>query len=100
MVGGKASFMRSVWWAVLFASSAFAQAPENRSAQPRPWTFAQDGRLETQAGVWSFKKGGRIDAQFVRLIGTNMVVVKLAVNGSDGRGPITSLSDEDCLYLA
>jgi hypothetical protein len=29
-----------------------------------------------------------------------MVVVKLAVNGSDGRVTITSLSDEDCLYLA
>ena len=93
--------MRNVWWAFLFAYSAFAQDPEIRPApEPRTWTFRQDGRLETQAGVWSFKKGGRIDAQFVRLISTNSVVVRLAVNGNDGRLTITSLSEEDCVYLA
>jgi hypothetical protein len=96
-----APFMRNVWCAVLFAYSANAQAPEpGPTPEPRTWTFSQDGRIETQAGVWSFKKGGRIDAKFVRLIGTNAVLVKLAVNGNDGRLTITSLSDDDCLYLA
>src|ERR1051326_427864 len=93
--------MRNIWWAFLFAYSAFGQAPENRPApEARTWTFREDGRIETQAGVWSYKKGGRIDGQFVRLIGTNIVLVKLVVNGSDGRLSVTSLSEEDCRYLS
>src|SRR5437016_9005274 len=93
--------MRTVWWAVLFAYSTFAQTPEIQPApEPRTWTFRQDGKLDTQSGTWSFKQGGRIDARFLRLIGTNVVVVKLALNGSEGRLSITSLSEADCLYLA
>lgn len=101
MPGNKALFMRTVWWALFFAYSAFAQIPEKRPApEPRTWTFCQDGKIDTQSGVWSFKKGGRIDARFVRLIGTNVVEVKLALNGKQGRLTITDLSDEDCVYLA
>jgi hypothetical protein len=65
----------------------------------RTWTFWQDGKLETQSGVWTFKKGGRIEAHFVRLIGTDTLVVRLAVDGREGRLATSSLSDEDCQYL-
>jgi len=89
--------MRSVCLLWLFACTAFAQKP---AAEPRTWTFRQDGRIETQSGVWTFKKGGRVEGRFVRLSGSNVLVVKLALNGREGRLNISSLSDEDCFYLA
>src|SRR6266404_2775033 len=97
----RASSMRSVCLVWLFACTAFAQKPAARPiAEPRTWTFRQDGKIETQAGVWTFKKGGRVEARFVGLSGSNVLIVKLALNGREGRLNISSLSDEDCFYLA
>jgi hypothetical protein len=93
--------MRSLCLFCLFAYAGYAQVPDDRSAgDSRTWTFRQDGKIETQSGVWTFKKGGRVDARLLRVTGTNTVVVKLALNGNEGRLSIASLSDEDCVYLA
>jgi S1-C subfamily serine protease len=70
-------------------------------AEPRTWTFTENGKIRFQSGsMMSFAKGGRIDAEFVRADTTN-VFLKLinAGGGQDGCVPVTSLSEADLLYV-
>jgi hypothetical protein len=63
----------------------------------RTWTFAAEGKIETQDGATSFRKGGRLDAEFIRCKkedGTNFVYLRLAIGGP-GRVPEEMLSAED-----
>lgn len=50
--------------------------------------------METQNGTWSFKKGGRIEAEFQRLKGTNIVVLRRS-DGAVCEVPLAVLSDKD-----
>ena len=75
---------KAIWMLCLLSVAAGAHT----------WTFVQDGSIETQSGAWSFKKGGRIDAEFQRLKGTNTVVLRR----SDGvlcEVPLAVLSHND-----
>jgi hypothetical protein len=67
-------------------------------AQPRTWTFAQDGKSDPQLGALSFRKGGRIDAQFVKMSGTNAVVLNMA--GQKYLIALTNFSAGDRAYVA
>ena len=67
-------------------------------AQARTWTFRRDGQIQAPGGATSFRKGGRINADLVRVDGTN-VILRLALNGKDGVVPLDSLSDADRAYL-
>ena len=78
--------------AVFTAWSLFA-------AEPRTWTFSQDGQMKTASGgSVSFKKNGRLDAEFVRLE-TNNVVLRVR-HGEYRVIPAPSLSEVDRIYLA
>ena len=66
-------------------------------AELRTWTFTSDGKIETGSGVWTFRKGGRVDAEFVRRDGTN-VILELP-NGKNCCVPAASLSEADRVYL-
>jgi hypothetical protein len=68
------------------------------AAESRTWTFIDDGYISSGPGIWSFRKGGRIDGRFVRLDGTNSVIVKL-VDGTARTVPYASLSPADQAYL-
>ena len=58
------------------------------------WTFAEDGLMHSSSGGrWSFSKGGRLDAAFVRLEGTNVILL-CGVDGQDRILPAASLSEE------
>src|SRR5690349_20154283 len=64
------------------------------TATAHTWSFNQDGTIETQAGAWSFKKGGRIDGELQGMKGTNTVVLRR----SDGvlcEVPLDVLSEKD-----
>jgi hypothetical protein len=85
----------------LFACAGYAQSPDNRrGVEPRTWTFRQDGKIETQSGEWTFKRGGRVEGRFIRVTGSDVVVVQLALDGKEGRLSISNLCDEDLLYLS
>src|SRR5262249_4340107 len=43
---------------------------------PRTWNFEQDGKMESDSGTLSFKKGGRMDGQFVRMVDTNRILLR------------------------
>ncbi len=64
----------------------------------RTWTFTEDGNISSGPGIWSFRKGGRVDGRFVRLDGTNAVIVKL-VDGTARSVPFASLSEADQAYV-
>src|SRR5262245_44449792 len=67
-------------------------------ATAHTWTFNQDGSIETQDGTWTFKKGGRMDAELQRMKGTNLVVLRR----SDGilcEVPLSVLSKNDQDYV-
>jgi hypothetical protein len=67
-------------------------------AELRTWTFRQDGQMKTAGGgTVSFKKGGRIEAVFVRLQSTNVLL--LAAHGEYLFLPSGSFSDGDRAYL-
>jgi hypothetical protein len=66
-------------------------------AELHTWTFTTDGRIETGSEVWTFRKGGRVDAEFVRRDGTN-VILELP-DGKSCKVPASSLSDADRVYL-
>jgi hypothetical protein len=68
-------------------------------AAQRTWTFSQNGKMETRSGAWSFKKGGRIDAEFIRLETNNIVVLKMA-NGENRSVSLSALSESDRQYVA
>jgi hypothetical protein len=53
--------------------------------------------VNQSGGTWSFKKNGRIDAAFVRLDGTNAVL--LAPDATYRTLPLTSLSQTDRVYV-
>jgi hypothetical protein len=67
-------------------------------AHARTWTFRRDGQIQDPGGATSFRKGGRINADLVRVDGTN-VILRLALNGKDGAVPLDCLSDADRAYL-
>jgi hypothetical protein len=69
------------------------------AAEPRTWTFSQDGQMKTPSGgLVSFKKNGRLDAIFVRLETTNVVL--LVRRGESRSLPAKSLSAPDLEYIA
>jgi hypothetical protein len=70
------------FWLVPFAATAHT------------WTFNQDGSIETQNGIWTFKKGGRMDAEFVQIKGTNLVVLRRS-DGAVCDIPLAVLSEKD-----
>ena len=67
----------------------------------RTWTFIEDGVMRCPSGgaetAWSFKKNGRLDAAFIGLQDTNVVL--LAEDGTHRVIPATSLSENDRAYL-
>lgn len=86
--------------AILRVALVFLLAPCLLAAsESRTWTFDADGHISSGPGIWSFRKGGRIDGRFVRLDGTNAVIVKL-VDGTARSVPYASLSAADRIYLA
>jgi hypothetical protein len=65
----------------------------------RTWTFGQDGQMNTSSGgTVSFKKKGRVDAAFVRMETTNVVL--LAAHGEYLTTSTNNLSDTDRDYIA
>ena len=64
------------------------------SASSHTWTFSQDGAIEIQAGTWTFKRGGRMDADFLRMKGTNIVVLRRS-DGALCDVPLAVLSEKD-----
>src|SRR5438045_2896349 len=58
----------------------------------RTWTFVQDGRIDSI----SFKKKGRIDAEYVRLDGTNIV---LKMGDVTGPVPLAYFCETDRAYV-
>jgi len=76
---------------------SFALIALGANAEPRTWTLAEAGRIKFQSGGMSFVKGGKIDAEFLRVETTNVFLrVK---DGGDGCLPIASLSKADHAYL-
>jgi hypothetical protein len=72
--------------------------PLSGRSQTRTWTFAQDGKMVNDSGAaWTFKKNGRIDAAFVRLNGTNAIL--LTLDATYRTVPLVSLSAPDRSYL-
>jgi hypothetical protein len=67
-------------------------------AQMRTWTFSQDGTTQGQSGVWSFRKGGRVEAQYIRREGTN-VILQLKMDGKEKSVPMVCLSEDDWKYV-
>jgi hypothetical protein len=64
------------------------------AAAAHTWTFNQDGSIETQNGIWTFKKGGRMDAEFEHMKGTNLVVLRRS-DGALCDVPLAVLSEKD-----
>jgi len=80
---------------LLICFVAFAVAAEIRT-----WTFREDGNFKVLSGTGgklSFRKNGRIDADFIQSDLTN-VFLKLK-DGRDGSVPLTNLSDDDRAYV-
>jgi len=69
------------------------------AAEAKTWTFCEDGKIKMLSGGGgvSFRKGGRIDGDFIRSDGTN-AFLKLT-DGSDGSVPLASLSEADRAYV-
>jgi hypothetical protein len=77
---------------------AFCLLALTAASEPRTWTFIEDGVMQCPTGGrWSFKKGGRVDAAFIGLKGTNVFV--MAEDGTRRFFPVTSLSEKDRAYL-
>jgi hypothetical protein len=82
-----------------------AQEPEKAQPilkeVPRTWTFIEDGVMRSPSGgseaTWTFKKNGRLDAAFIGLEDTNVVL--LAGDGTRRVIPAASLSENDRDYL-
>ena len=62
----------------------------------RTWTFSQNGRAESGAAL-SFRKGGRMDADYIRVEGTNMVVLCMA--GQTYAIALTNFSEADRRFV-
>lgn len=75
-------------WIGLLAFSA--------EAGQRTWYFSQNGRSESDA-LFSFRKGGRMDAEFIRLEGTNLVVLGMA--GQTYAIALTNFSEADQRFV-
>src|SRR5579859_1371933 len=68
------------------------------SVQAHTWTFSQDGKLIVAgSGEMSFKKHGRIDGDFVRSDGTNVVIA--IDDGKEGTVALANLSNDDKAYV-
>jgi hypothetical protein len=73
--------------------------PAPRVEPMRAWKFSQDDKIQlVGSGAVSVAAGGLMDATFLRIDGTN-VVLKL-IDGGTGRIALESLSEEDLLYVA
>jgi hypothetical protein len=69
------------------------------AGEVRTWTFSQDGQMITSSGgTVSFKRKGRVDAAFVRMETTNVVL--LAPHQEYLTISTNNLSDNDRDYLA
>lgn len=83
-------------WLILLLSVVSVAAEEKRT-----WTFIEDGVMRSPSGggiaAWSFKKNGRVDAAFLGLEGTNVIV--LTEDGKRRTIPTNSLSENDRAYL-
>ena len=75
---------KCIWFFCLLAVTATAHT----------WTFGQDGSIEIQSGTWTFKKGGRMDAEFQQMKGTNTVVLRRS-DGEVCEVPLAVLSEAD-----
>lgn len=69
----------------------------NAVAQSRTWTFGASGKSE--GGAMSYRKGGRIDAEFSDFLGTNVVMLKLNFDGKEYPINISALSAGDREFL-
>jgi hypothetical protein len=80
--------------ALVFAAVSQSQEARNVTA-PRTWTFVQDGKMESDSGFLTFKKGGRIDADFVRVVDTNTVLIRPVASTQNFWLAISNLCDAD-----
>jgi hypothetical protein len=80
---------------VLLCIVSFSQfvACEINAADGREWTFTADGGI----GYFSFRKGGRCNADFYSLQGTNTVTLRMS-DGTKVDVPFSVLSKEDQDY--
>jgi len=73
------------------------------NAEIHTWTFVAAGNIEMpDGGAWSFRKGGRVDAEFIKFSkdnNTNVIFLKLA-NARQGRVQLSCVSDSDQAYVA
>ena len=84
--------MRKMW--VILLVSAFTAA----ASEMRTWTFGEDGEMRSPSGgTWSFKKNGRVDAAFMDLQGTNVVLI--ADDATRRILPVKYLSESDRAYV-
>lgn len=67
------------------------------SGQPvvRQWSFIHDGKMVSTSGELSFKKGGRLNARLIRVVGTNWIVLKPSRSDLEYRLAITNLTAAD-----
>jgi hypothetical protein len=70
-------------------------------AEVHTWNFIRDGNLQSteSPGSLSFKKGGRFDGDFIRLSGTNDIVILGGLDGAEYLVGLTNLCTEDCDYV-
>src|SRR5579863_5655973 len=87
-------------FACMIALSAGAQSPQPPpgKAGPHTWTFVENGKIKMRSGTISYGRGGRLDADFIRLDGTN-VLLHFPYGGA-GSLPIASLSEADRAFVA
>jgi hypothetical protein len=73
------------------------------NAEIHTWTFVADGKIEmTGRGACSFRKGGRIDAEFIKVSNdnnTNVIFLKVA-NAGEGHVQLSYVSVPDQDYVA
>jgi hypothetical protein len=86
-------------WLIGIISIAFTVlSPSQDTAPvplPRTWRFEQDGKMESDSGSLSFKKGGRMDAVFVRIVDTNTVLLRPVGFTTTYSVSVTNLCGED-----
>jgi hypothetical protein len=83
--------------AVLISFFALAVA----RAEVHTWSFIQDGNLQsTQSpGALSFKQGGRFEGDFIRLTGTNDIIILGRIDGCEYSVGLTNLCEDDRDYV-
>jgi hypothetical protein len=83
---------------IIVALLAFAA-----DAEIRTWTFVANGKIEMlDGGAWSFRQGGRVEAEFIKLSkhnNTNIIILKMA-NAREGCVQLSCVSVHDQDYVA